>query len=293
MKYCVGQLVVNRKLGLGKVLAVTGDSVTVFFKDQPDNPRTINVAIVPMEIPQQQSDPWLDHLDLSVAAVGRARHYLTHEQAVQKFLRYFPLGFNDPNYIGDAKHGERHYKLIAHELWHAKLNQTAYRELLDARDFAEITHRALQVEAKTNLLAPFEKAALREAVASPSDAESFAVGLYDLIYDDEPFELRFTRFAGVLGRLPQPKTPLRWTVQTIFPFLALPKEHLFLKPGVTQEAAERRAFSLNYRPQPNWLTYSCLLRFGEVLMGDLAALGARDMIDIQSFIFITGDKSSP
>ena len=60
MKYMVGQLVVNRKLGLGKVLEVSGDSVTVFFKDQTDNPRTINVAILPMATPKEQSDPLFD-----------------------------------------------------------------------------------------------------------------------------------------------------------------------------------------------------------------------------------------
>lgn len=60
MKHAVGQLVVNKKLGFGKVLEVSGDSVTVFFKDQTDNPRTINVAVMPMEIPKEQSDPFFE-----------------------------------------------------------------------------------------------------------------------------------------------------------------------------------------------------------------------------------------
>jgi hypothetical protein len=100
--------------------------------------------------------------------------------------------------------------------------------------------------------------------------KAFAVGLFDLIYGDTRFEDRFARFTEVLDTLPQPKTPLRWTVQTIFPFVALPEKHMFLKPEVTKEAAERRAFSLNYRPQPNWLTYTCLLKLGEILTADLA-----------------------
>jgi hypothetical protein len=65
MNYKVGQLVVNRKLGLGKVLEVRGNSVTVFFKDQTDNPRTINVAAVPMALAKEQSDPLLDNAKLS------------------------------------------------------------------------------------------------------------------------------------------------------------------------------------------------------------------------------------
>ena len=57
MKHKVGQLVMNNKLGLGKVLEVRGDTVTVYFKDQSENPRIINVAVVPMLIPKEQSDP--------------------------------------------------------------------------------------------------------------------------------------------------------------------------------------------------------------------------------------------
>lgn len=60
MRYKVGQLVMNNKLGLGKVLEAYGDNVTCFFKDQSENPRIINVAVVPMEIPKEQSDPWFD-----------------------------------------------------------------------------------------------------------------------------------------------------------------------------------------------------------------------------------------
>jgi hypothetical protein len=60
MKYKVGQLVRNKKLGLGKVLEVSGDEVIAYFKDEQVNPRTINVAVVPMEIPADQSDPFFD-----------------------------------------------------------------------------------------------------------------------------------------------------------------------------------------------------------------------------------------
>lgn len=53
-------MVVNSKLGLGKVLSVSGDNVTVIFKDQKDNPRTINVVMVPMTLAEDQADPWFD-----------------------------------------------------------------------------------------------------------------------------------------------------------------------------------------------------------------------------------------
>jgi hypothetical protein len=63
VKYKIGQLVLNRKLGLGKVLDISGDEVVAFFKDQQVNPRTINVSVAPMEIPTDQSDPFFDAED--------------------------------------------------------------------------------------------------------------------------------------------------------------------------------------------------------------------------------------
>ena len=71
MKYKVGQLVLNRKLGLGRVLEVNGDEVMTFFKDQQSNPRTINVGVVPMEIPSDQTDVFFD--GMSQTALDRLK----------------------------------------------------------------------------------------------------------------------------------------------------------------------------------------------------------------------------
>ena len=293
MNHKKGQLVRHPTFGLGKVLMVNGERVTVFFKDVANDPqRTISTSTVPLEVPANQSDPWLDNLDLAIMAPGAKGHYITHQGAIDRFHSLFPLGFKDPKYIGDGKTGERRYKLDAHDLWDSTLNRDEFGRLLAAGQHGEIAERALRVEGTTNLLASFEKMALREALKDAEGAKSFAIGLFDLIYGDDLFEPRFCRFTGVLTALPQRKTGTdKWTTQTIFPFLALPQEHLFLKPGVTQEAARRRAFSLNYQPHPNWLTYSCLLQFGQLLKQDLAELKPCDMIDVQSFIWVTGENS--
>lgn len=82
MKYKVGQLVVNRKLGLGKVLEISGDEVTTFFKNEQVNPRTINVNVVPMEIAEDQSDPYFD--DMSVAQIAKLKKPTTKARTVRK-----------------------------------------------------------------------------------------------------------------------------------------------------------------------------------------------------------------
>ena len=70
------------------------------------------------------------------------------------------------------------------------------------------------------------------------------------------------------------------------PFIAQPDRHVFLKPDVTKEAAKRLGFNLNYKPQPNWLTYSHVLKMAAIYREKLASLKPRDMIDVQSFFWV-------
>lgn len=207
------------------------------------------------------------------------------ETPKDKFLRLCPGGFSDPKFLKD----ERSYKLDAHEKWNELLNREEFNRLLEKEQYQEICRRAVQIEGKTRLmLSRFEKSALHDALREENAATMIAWGLFDLVYGEDNFQKRFEEFSTDLGSLRIKQTsPVTWTIATVFPFLALPEQHIFLKPKVTQAAAKRRRFSLNYKPELNWLTYSCLLRFAEVLAEEVADLNPRDMIDIQSYIWVT------
>jgi hypothetical protein len=282
------QLVRHSTLGLGKVLTVDGNRVTVFFKDQKENPSRTIVADR-LEIAEVQSDPWLDNLDLELAISGDLRTYLTHQGAIEKFRRKYPTGFTtDPSsaYWRD----ERGYKWEAHVAWNKLLDRATFKELLDAGKHREIVTRAARVISPLNLVSRFHKTALHEGLATPAAAKAFAVSEYEFLYGKGTDEARFTRLVEALHGLPQTKTATaQWTTATIVPFLARPERYIFLKPEVTKEAAERRGFALNYKPFPNWLTYSCLLKLGSILMAELSELKPHDMIDIQSFIWVTAE----
>ncbi len=288
MQYAKGQLVRHATLGLGKILAIDGTRITVFFKDQKDDP-TRKIVADRLELAETQKDPWLDHLDAKLMEPGGARTYLTHQGAIEKFLARYPTGFTtDPSSAYWKE--EREYKWEAHVAWNQALDRATFKELIDARKYREIVKRAMRVIAPVNLVSPFQKAALHEGLQTSEAAEAFAISEYEFLYGKGPDEARFNRLVAALQDMPQPKTPTaRWTVATIVPFLARPERHMFLKPEVTKEAAERRGFALNYKPLPNWLTYSCLLQFASILMTELQELKPRDMIDIQSFIWVTAE----
>ena len=63
---------------------------------------------------------------------------------------------------------------------------------------------------------------------------------------------------------------------------------MFLKPNVTRRAAEVYGFDFVYRSKPNWETYSCLLAFADHVRKHQRALKPRDMIDLQSFVWVQG-----
>jgi hypothetical protein len=208
----------------------------------------------------------------------------------RKFLRIFPRGFQDEDYV-DL---ERSYKWNAHLAWQQALDETSFRELIKAREFEEIARRATRIESRTNLLFSFEKMALRDAVKSTRGAELFVTALFRLLYDKAPLELRFNDWIDAIGELPRKQTRvLTWPLVTVFGFIAKPKEHLFFKPTVTREAARRYGFDLNYTSQPDWTTYRSLLRFAANVRSDLRDLRPRDMIDIQSFLWVQGSDEYP
>jgi hypothetical protein len=203
----------------------------------------------------------------------------------RKFLRFFPKGFYDPKYID----WERGYKWDAHERWEATLGRDVHRELIAEGKFAEIALRAVGIESRTNLLFSFEKMALRDAVRPAAGARAFAEGLYEFLYGRGSDRIKFERWCEAVAGLPRKQTRvLTWPVVTIFGFLALPDVHFFLKPMVTRAAAGEYGFDFRYKSRPNWDTYSNLLDFARLVRGDLRDLKPRDMIDIQSFLWVQG-----
>ena len=93
----------------------------------------------------------------------------------------------------------------------------------------------------------------------------------------------------VVSELPRKQTRvLTWPLVTVFGFIAQPELHMFLKPTVTRIAARDYGFDFRYHSRPSWETYASLLEFAEVVRRDQRDLRTRDMIDIQSFLWVQG-----
>jgi hypothetical protein len=135
----------------------------------------------------------------------------------------------------------------------------------------------------------FEKMALRDAVKTRDGARAFAEGLFDYLHGSGTLERRFADWVEVVASLPRKQTRvLTWPLVTVFGFIAQPDTHIFLKPKVTRAAAVAYGVDFSYQSRPNWAVYARLLEFAGKVRRDQRDLRPRDMIDLQSFIWVQG-----
>jgi len=222
--------------------------------------------------------------DTARTATGHAR------SSRRKFLSYYPGGFEDDDYLTL----ERSYKWNAHVRWSEALGEDDFRRLMRKGAFQDIAARVVTIESRTNLLFSFEKMALRDAVRTARGAEAFTTGLFNYLHGNGSLKDRFSAWCDVVAALPRRQTRvLTWPVVTVFGFIAQPRKHFFLKPMVTRKAAERYGYSLAYQARPQGEIYSAVLAFARKVRLDLDDLNPRDMIDLQSFLWVLGSDEYP
>lgn len=217
--------------------------------------------------------------------VRAPRITLSQEEARSAFLRVFPLGFSDPKYLAH----ERDYKWAAHTLWQETLAQPKYQALLASGDYADVCHRLRVVVTrnKLNLPSTFELMALNNLLTNAETQQLVAEGVHALVYGAD-FGAALDAFVAALQRLTvKGSRPFAWPIVTLFPFLADPVRHMFVKPSALKDAAARLGFELDYQTLPNALTYARALELARRLMDDLKDLEPRDLIDVQGFVFVT------
>ncbi|MFC1606312.1 hypothetical protein ACFL33_05570, partial [Pseudomonadota bacterium] len=204
---------------------------------------------------------------------------------------YYPLLFDDPTYLGDRTTGERAYKLEACAAFQELLGNGAGRDLLNQGEIAELHKRLFTVEGHLNLLSPYEKMALNDGLNDEKAARDYFTALFDVIERDEVDRETYQALIAAVDNLPHEEGKARvatWPILTQYPFIARPDCHMFLKPEVTKACAERMMFDLNYDSKLNWVTYSQLIKLTRMLFKELQPMGAKDHIDVQSYIWVIG-----
>lgn len=274
--------------GLGEVLADSdGEKARVFFVGAGEKTISLRHAVLDCIPKQEAAHPLFDNLRLPSHS---GRKYRSLQESIKQFRERYPGGF----YGNRFEKEERKYKDVAHQRAQEILGESELADLLAAGEAKEVCRQALKISNATNLIFPNEKMALKDGLESPAGQQAFARSLFDLLYGKEELKPRFEKYADMLGDIGAAK----WTIATYFLFIVFPEEHVFLKPVVTQEAADISAYEINYRPELNWYTYSSVLEFAHYLKAQLtdlapgADLAPRDMIDVQSFMWCIAPRKT-
>lgn len=281
--------------GLGKVLTIRGNTAAIHFKDDPADYRTIMLDVVQLIVAEEKFDPMLDNLPPFVDGAFAAKaKKVTFQQGVEAFTKQFPGGFTDPLYLegkDGATGGERGYKFRAHERYLDTLGEGRGEALLKSGRFDELRDLLQGVVTKggMNLLSLYEAMALREGLAASDDAaEKYFEALFAFVKSC-PDQKSFNALSDAVRNLPAEPGRARvatWPVLTLLPFLADPTRFMFLKPEPTNACADRLRFNLLYDSALRWATYERLLQLSANLLEQLKTLGARDFIDVQSFMWV-------
>ena len=278
-------MVQHTTLGLGKVVAIEGDAVHVFFPGRGERfaaKLRLPGARAFLRIGIEGRNAWLEGLTSFTLDPGTGRfalpaRWLTLDQAVAQFLASQPKGFST------TASGRGAAWRAAHEAFNAALGNGEGERLLDAGDVREAVKRVLKV---AKLVSPLhgdeERDAVEDALGDDDATRRFLRALFELLSVPSPGRARFDKlFAAATGLPVAPGA--RWLVVTLFPFLGRPDRHPILRPGSTREAAERIGFDLRFDDQPNWGTYAALRALSTRLLEALAAAGAKDFIDVEVF----------
>jgi hypothetical protein len=257
-----------------------GGKVRVIFVDGGE--KLLQLRHAKLEAFDGQDDR-LDRLSSDDGASGG--DLLGPQRAREKFLSVYPDGCRGDEYQA----AERNDKEAASELMCELLSEDALAELLETKNWAEAADRVNRVMAATKLVVPSERKLLREGLEDLALAENFTRALCSLLYgfgvgegeEEEGMRRRFERYVEALKDLKVPK----WSVASYFLFMRFPEEHLLLRPTFVQRAATAFRFELRYKAELNWLSYARLLELGRLVLKDIQDLGARDMFDVQSFIW--------
>ncbi len=211
---------------------------------------------------------------------------ITFEQQVAFFMKLYPVGFEDEAYI-KAERGEpgakgaEKLKDAALERAEDLLSQKNLREMLDSGSYEDF-HQMIY-EFLTSTKSTTQKAeATRFKNMSEEMRETFAQSIYELLYGERTYPIRFDSLVAALDI----EGGATWPLTTLLPALVYPADHVFVKPTFFKKQALILDIDPKYDTTPNATTYEQFLEAAKRTMELLQEAGQRprDLWDVHVFV---------
>lgn len=291
----VGVLVEHSVWKRGKVIEILSPYAIIHFPTLATSPqgpqRKLREDAPQLSKSSVQSDPELDAVEtgpakprkVSKRKVKDVAHPI--DDAIAWFEQTFPGKFADEKFLTSDVTTKR----AAQEVFNANFGDGRGAALVDQGKHAEIATALDGIYRSTNILSPFEVKAVHKALVKGDESATKVLGT-TLAFVAGPGQMTFKNMAEAVSQLPADGGKvLTWPIVTLLPFFADPQRFVTLKPTNTELMAARMSYDLKYDSTPNWETYDATLRMAAQLLQRLSTLGARDMIDVQAFMWATRD----
>lgn len=212
------------------------------------------------------------------------------EAQVKFFLKEYPGGFKDPDWIsehrgdGPGRTLKRHREPAKQEA-QKLLTKERCDELIEAGRHGDLVTSVHELLASTSLVSLKRVKPLRDL---DEDTERrFAESVRELLHGEGEFEPRLEQYLEVLEGIYGGKPS--WRIATVLPALYYPEEHVCVRRSAFARQAASVAPLANYSRRATVKSYKNFLRVAFAVRTRLAAhdLEPRDMLDIHDFVWAT------
>jgi hypothetical protein len=291
----VGILVEHPVWQRGKVIEIISPYAIIHFPSLANSPqgpqRKLREDATQLTKSSVQSDPELDGIETGPGKPKKVSKRKAKDlqndldAAVQWFEGNYPAAFADEKFIDNDLRNKR----AAAEVFTANFGEGRGAAMVDEGKHAEIASTLDGIFRATNILSPFEVKAVHKAFVKADESSTAVLGA-TLAFLATPAQQTFKAMAEAVSKLPADGGKVHtWPIVTLLPFLGDPKRFLPLKPTNSEIISARMDAKLKYDTTPNWETYEAFLRMSRNLFDRLAPIGAKDMIDVQQFMWVTRD----
>lgn len=196
--------------------------------------------------------------------------------------------FANLEFVKNETEPKREASVLAKKL----LSRATLDDLLLVEDYSEFITRLEIVSSRTNLLS--QEVPLQDGLGLNNRLDEISglacSAIFELLYSMQPSK---ERLAGFLNFVNENNLPKVWTFPTYFPFLLFPETEIFIEPSVMTWFVSELDDTVPFSPEPNASIYSEFQVVFSALRNELQDFGARDMIDIQSLVWVAARVSPP
>ena len=211
---------------------------------------------------------------------------ISFAQQVAYFMKLYPVGFEDESYIKAERgvpgtKGAEKLKEAALERAEDLLSQKNLQELIDSGKYEDF-HQMI-FEFLTSTKSTTQKAEATRFKNMPENMrETYAQSLYELLYGERTYPIRFDSLVAALDI----EGGATWPLATLLPALVYPADHVFVKPSFCKKQALILDIDPKYDTSPNAPTYEQFNQAAKKTMELLQEAGQRprDLWDVHTFV---------